>query len=153
MASKYDQAITIFSPSGNLFQVEYAMQAVNRGLNAVAVRTKDAIILAIQKKSVTALQDPRTVRKVLRLDNNMVMAFAGLNADARILGNQARLECQNYRLMYSDDPPVGHIARFIASIQQKHTQRGGVRPVGASIMIAGYDTDKKPRLYLTEPSG
>lgn len=89
----------------------------------------------------------------MRLDSNMVMAFAGLNADARILGNQARLECQNYRLMYSDDPPVGHIARFIASIQQKHTQRGGVRPVGASIMIAGYDTSKKPKLYLTEPSG
>ncbi len=55
MASKYDQAITIFSPSGNLFQVEYAMQAVNRGLNAVAIRTKDSIILTIQKKSVTAL--------------------------------------------------------------------------------------------------
>jgi len=36
---------------------------------------------------------------------------------------------------------------------QRHTQRGRVRPIGASCLISGYDTDHKPRLFLTEPSG
>jgi 20S proteasome subunit alpha 4 len=39
------------------------------------------------------LQESRTVKKVLRIDKNIVMTFAGLNADARVLANKARKEC------------------------------------------------------------
>lgn len=34
-----------------------------------------------------------------------------------------------------------------------YTQRAGVRPFGISCLIAGVDEDKRPKLYLSEPSG
>ena len=81
-----------------------------------------------------------------------MLTFAGLQADARVLIDKARIECQSFRFNLEDEPTLEYIARFVAETQQKYTQKGGVRPFGISTFIIGFENNE-PKLYQTEPSG
>jgi 20S proteasome subunit alpha 4 len=101
------------------------------------------------------LQDTRiTPSKIGLVDTHVCLAFAGLNADARILVDKARLEAQSHRLTVEDPVTIEYITKYVAGVQQRYTQSGGVRPFGISTLIVGFDKgDKTPKLYQTEPSG
>lgn len=149
----YDRAITVFSPDGHLFQVEYAQEAVKQGQCAIGVKGSDSVVIAIEKKAAQKLQDGRTIRKILKLDEHCYLTFAGLHADGRILINKAQLACQQFRLNYEDAMDVDMIARSVAEVQQRSTQSGGSRPYGVSTIIGGFNSDGTPQMWVTDPSG
>lgn len=46
----YDRALTVFSPDGRLFQIEYAREAVKRGTTSVGIISKEGVVFAVDKK-------------------------------------------------------------------------------------------------------
>ncbi|MHA1238599.1 MAG: archaeal proteasome endopeptidase complex subunit alpha [Candidatus Odinarchaeia archaeon] len=147
----YDRAITIFSPDGRLFQVEYAIEAVRRGTTAIGIRCEEGVTLAVEKR-VLPLQEPESVEKIFLVDDHIGAAIAGLTADARVLINHARLEAQINRLTYDEEISVEALTKKICDLKQLYTQHAGVRPFGVSLLIAGAD-DEGAKLYMTDPSG
>lgn len=125
------------------------------GTCAVGVKGADIVVLGCEKRSAMKLQDTRiTPSKICLVDTHVALAFAGLNADARILVDKARLEAQSHRLTVEDPVSIEYITKYVAGVQQRYTQSGGVRPFGISTLMVGFDpNDKTPRLYQTEPSG
>lgn len=148
----YDRAITVFSPDGRLFQVEYAREAVKRGTTAVGVVYKEGVLLVVDKNITTMLIVPKSIEKIFQIDRHIGAAASGLVADARRLVDIARVEAQRHRIVYGVEMGVEHLARKVCDIKQLYTQYAGARPFGASLLIAGYDLTG-PRLFETDPSG
>ncbi|NPA47121.1 MAG: archaeal proteasome endopeptidase complex subunit alpha [Thermococci archaeon] len=147
----YDRAITVFSPDGRLFQVNYAREAVKRGATAVGVKWDDGVVLAVEKRITSKLIEPSSYEKIFQIDEHIAAAPSGIIADARVLVDRARLEAQVYRLTYGEPVPLTVLVKKICDLKQAHTQYGGVRPFGAALLMAG--VNEKPELYETDPSG
>jgi len=147
----YDRAITVFSPDGRLFQVEYAREAVKRGTTAVGITFKDGVLLAVDKNVISPLVVPKSIEKIFKIDDHIAVATSGLVADARRLVEDARVRAQRNKLVYNEPISVTALTREICDIKQAYTQYGGARPFGTALLIAG--VNKKPHLFETDPSG
>ncbi len=148
----YDRAITVFSPDGRLFQVEYAKEAVKRGATAIGVAAKDGVCLVAFKSIHSRLVVPDSLKKIFNVDSHVSITASGLIADARRLVEIARMDAQRHKLTYSEPASVETIARSVCDLMQIYTQYGGIRPFGVSLLIGGV-SDGMPSLYEAEPSG
>jgi proteasome alpha subunit len=149
----YDRAITVFSPDGRLFQVEYAREAVRRGATTAGVVYDSGVVLIADRRIPNPkLAEPASLEKIHQIDENIACATAGLVADARVLVDFARLTSQINRVTYSEPMSVELLVRRICDYKQQYTQFGGVRPFGTALLVGGYD-DGGIHLFETEPSG
>jgi proteasome alpha subunit len=150
-AAGYDRAITVFSPDGRLYQVEYAIETVRRGTLAIGVKSKEGVVLAVEEKG-RKLQSQSMSQKIFQVDDHMGVVAAGYIPDARIQVDQARIIAQSNRLIYDEIAGVETVARKLADLAQQFTQYAGVRPFGVSLIIGGADKNG-PEIFLTDPSG
>ncbi|BDZ70790.1 archaeal proteasome endopeptidase complex subunit alpha [Methanobacterium petrolearium] len=151
-AAGYDKGISIFSPDGRLFQVEYAREAVKRGTTSLGVKSSEGIVLVVDKRPSSKLVEPTSIEKIFQIDEHIGAATSGLVADARKLIEQARMESQVNKITFNEPIPVEMLAKKICDMKQMYTQHGGVRPFGSALIIGGVN-DNGCRLFETDPSG
>eukprot|EP00941_MAST-03F_sp_MAST-3F-sp1_P002827 g2827.t1 len=154
MARRYDSRTTVFSPEGRLYQVEYAMQAIDNAATAFGILCTDGVVLCAEKKAQSKLlARPKTSEKIFKVDSHITCAVAGLTADANILINNARLTAQRHRFKYQEPMPVESLIKRLCDLKQVYTQWGGLRPFGVSFLFAGWDHHRGFQLYHSDPSG
>ena len=148
----YDRALTVFSPEGRLYQVEYALEAVRRGTLAVAVKSKDDVCIAAQIKIPSILIDADAIDKIFQVDEHIGVAISGLHADSRALINYSRVQAQSFRLTYDEPVRLNMLAKSIADLTQQYSQFGGIRPFGCALFFIAIDAGGS-QIYTVSPSG
>lgn len=148
----YDRGITVFSPDGRLFQVEYAREAVKKGSTTIGLKFKDGVALIVDKRSMSKLLEPKSTEKIHDVDDYIGCATSGLVADARVLVDEARKQAQIHRVNYGENISVEMLVKKVCDYKQQFTQYGGARPFGTALLVAGTD-DLGVHLFETDPSG
>ena len=161
--NEYDRSVNTFSNQGRLYQVEYAMKAVEQGCTTLGIQLKDAIILGAEKKIASKLQIPSSIENIMKINENAICTYSGLRSDARALIETARVEAANHWFNFNEPMPVEAISLAVCDMalsfaekkkrEKKDKERGVSRPYGVAVIIAGIDADGEPRLFKNDPSG
>ena len=149
--SLYDRSALTWSLQGRLYQVEYAMEAVNQGNLLLGLKSKTHVVL-IGFKSAPNEVLSYYPEKLFKVSPHICIGIAGLTPDGRLLYQYMKNECLNYSYTYNANYPVERLVTKIAEKSQLKTQRGeNKRPYGVGLLISWYDKSG-PRLFRTCPS-
>jgi len=159
----YDRGVGTFSPEGRLFQVEYAIKAIELGSCAIGVRTAFGVVLGVEKRITSPLLEQSSVEKIQEVDRHIATAISGLAADSRTLIDHARVECANHKFTYDEPLRVESLTQSVCDLKMSFGEGGDdegkeekkakmSRPFGVSLLVAGCDA-RGPQLYHTDPSG
>jgi proteasome alpha subunit len=148
----YDEASTIFSPDGRLYQVEYAREAVKKGSTTMGFKWKEGVLLLAHKPETSKLVNLHSLEKIYQIDDHIACATTGLIADGRHLVEIAREEAQWNKLRYEEPISVKDLVNILGEYEHMYTRFDGVRPFGVVLLVGGVD-DKGKHLFSTDPSG
>jgi proteasome alpha subunit len=146
---QYGRMPYFYSPEGSLVQVDFALEAVNRGSTTVGIKTSEAAILASQLKPTRPLIDPS--EKVFLIDDHLGATGAGYIGDVLKLMQELRVNAQKHQLTFGSPIDIKTAAEGLSSYLHEYTIYA-VRPLGASVIMAGKDPTGV-QLYQVDPSG
>lgn len=148
--NNYDNDSVTYSPTGRLFQVEYALEAIKQGSAAVGIASASHVVLVALKRNAEELGSYQ--KKIIKVDDHMGIALAGLAPDARVLSNYLRKLALNSRLVFNRPILTSKAVLSIADKAQENTQLYGSRPYGVGLLVAGWD-ETGAHLYEFQSSG
>jgi len=150
----YDRHITIFSPEGRLYQVEYAFKAVKAaGYTSIGVRGKETVCLVTQHKVPDKLIDPTCMTNMYPITRRIGALVTGVVSDARSLVQEARKKAADFRFTFGYEIPVDVLAKQMAEKAQYYTQYAYMRPMAGVILFASIDDERGSQLWKTDPAG
>ena len=153
-AARYDRSITTFDPSGRLLQVEYGIEASQRGDSSIISLLADngmIYVVVVSSPSPSASSSstkPKGQRStttinnhgiVHRIDDHILMFCTGLMGDAKMLAGHLCWWCQQSKYNEGEVPTTKQAARYLASVQHKLTRTTGARPFGCTAIVVGID--------------
>jgi len=112
------------------------------------------VILGVEKLVPSKMLVEGSGRRLFAVEEHIGAATVGLNPDGRMLVERARDEARGYRQNYGEAIPPQVLSDRMGSFMHLFTLYSSYRPVGSSILLAGYAPETKDfELYVAEPTG
>lgn len=147
----------IYNQDGRVIQVEYAMKACNLGTSTIGVKLEDCAILVSEKKLVSPLQNPSSIKKHFKIYDSIIAGISGISGDAATIISKCRNICINHEKVFAEQIEMNKLMEDICDLalrfgEDDSSKKIFSRPFGVSLLFAAYENDK-PVLTCIDPSG
>jgi len=118
---------------------------VLHGTTTVGLKLRDSVVIAADKRASQGyFIAHKRVRKIIKIDDHVVMSIAGLVADAQILASQLQYLARKYKYEEGVQVPVRTLVSYLGLLLNTYKYF----PFEVQLLIGGYDTE--PRLYAVQ---
>ncbi|KAI6244076.1 Proteasome subunit alpha type [Aphelenchoides fujianensis] len=150
----FDRHITIFSPEGRVYQVEYAFKAINStNLTAVGVKGAETAVIAVQKRVPDKLVVADSVTSVYRLSATIGCVAIGMIPDSQFQVRRAQMEAAKWKYENGYEMPVDQLARRMADLNQFYTQNAEMRSLGTALLMISFNEEDGVQIFRVDPAG
>ncbi|XP_017154264.1 proteasome subunit alpha type-3-like [Drosophila miranda] len=149
----FDLSTAQYAPNGRVLQIDYATRAAEKSGTVMGIRGKDSIVLAVQNLYISPLFDSDANKRIFAIDGTIGMAVGGLISDCNVVVELIRLEASSFRSRHERTISLEALCEHVDSFLHAQTMYSGARPFAVTVMLAGWDEEKGPRLYQIETSG
>uniref|UniRef100_A0A0K0DCT1 Proteasome subunit alpha type-6 n=1 Tax=Angiostrongylus cantonensis TaxID=6313 RepID=A0A0K0DCT1_ANGCA len=150
----FDRHITIFSPEGRVYQVEYAFKAINStNLTAVAVKGVDTAVIAVQKRVPDSLIVADSVTSIYQLSPTVGCCAIGMIPDCKFQVRRAQMEAAQWKYQNGYDMPCELLAKRMADKNQYYTQNAEMRSLGCAMIMISFDDEDGAVVFKVDPAG
>ncbi|OIR57094.1 MAG: 20S proteasome subunit alpha 1, PSMA6 [Amphiamblys sp. WSBS2006] len=134
----YDNDVTVWSPQGRLFQIDYACEAVKNGTVTLALKSNTDVVFCALRSADAASSSYKT--KITKIDTNIAISVSGLMSDVRAVTKRLHATCLQSRVEFETQPSISRTLTELALKAQRNTQEYGGRPYGLGMIAGGVDT-------------
>ncbi|KAI5190719.1 20S proteasome subunit alpha 4 [Nematocida minor] len=152
MEGAYSRALSIFSPDGRIFQVEYAQLAAERGSPVIFYSDGSTISVAIEKRAESKHKILTDEDKFKEVETGIFLTFAGVWPDSLVIIDRAAFIAREYSYRIGEKIDIMKLSLELSDFVQRYTITGGYRPFGVKIVLFGF-YNNEPVISMIEPDG
>lgn len=148
--NQYNSNPIIFSPDGQLLQINFATKASERGNLSLSLKSRNHSILFSSLK-LEQIQSNKENR-IMILGNNISLVTTGISKDGKFLSEilkKKKFEIEHSSNRFSQIPELVQICSKVIS---RNTYYSNTRPFGIKFLMIGYDTTG-PSIIDFNPDG
>jgi len=115
------------------------------GTTTVGIVVRNGVVVAADKRASSGYYVAhKKVKKIVKIDDHVVMTTAGLVADAQMLASVLQYQARNYKIAVGKPIPIKMLASYLSLILNSSKYF----PYIVQLLLAGYD--EAPRLFAVE---
>jgi len=142
---------TAFSPDGRIFQLEYAVEATNKGGTILGINCHERIVLAKEVKKDPFLVLPNPFLNIFKIHKQIGLTYSGILTDGHIVIKEAKQLITE--MEKNEKVNITNLAKELVLFMQPFGQRKNYRPFGLAMILGGLDLEERPRLFLLNSGG